>query len=174
MTPLVLLEDGTQLVLVYSHLAFPDRTLIRATSRGEILWSLRIPGSANWSLVSETGQIFVVSTAIPFVTSHAGRIPPSKAGWPTYNGPIDGSRRMTGQIAPGIHVEPVRWLPDTGFHLAIGCVVGRRYAVQSSSDLKNWVTITNFTAHDRRMFASDTDAADGTPRLYRALEIEPR
>jgi hypothetical protein len=165
-----LLEDGTQIVMAYGGQGFlPDRTFARITAQRQLLWTRTFPGSANWALVSDTGRIFVLSTDTPSVTCLDGRIPPTRSGWATMNGPNDGSRRMSGYTAPKTYVEPVRWLPDTGFHLAVSCEIGKQYTVQSTADFNSWRTVTNFIASDRRGYASDRSATNGEPRVYRAI-----
>ena len=57
----------------------------------------------------------------------------------------------------------------SGFNLMLQGPIGSNYQVKGSTDLSNWVPVTNFTSSNSPVYFSDPAATGLEQRFYRAL-----
>ena len=60
-------------------------------------------------------------------------------------------------------------LATNGFALTFQGIVGSNYLIQGSTDLTNWVPVTNFLSTNSTMYLLDAEATNFTTRFYRAV-----
>ena len=53
------------------------------------------------------------------------------------------------------------------FHVAFTGVIGRRYSLERSTNLRNWIEVFNFNNTTGQTLLSDPGAAANSPRFYR-------
>jgi outer membrane protein assembly factor BamB len=62
-----LLKDGTLLARIGAGRVQPTPSLVRLSTRGELIWCHPVPES-SWAILSGTGQIFVATDRRIFVS----------------------------------------------------------------------------------------------------------
>jgi subtilase family serine protease len=70
-----------------------------------------------------------------------------------------------------LHIGDVRFLPNGSFQVAAYGVVGAQYALQASSNLVNWVVVSNFTMASLPTYVVDTQARQFQRRFYRLAAV---
>jgi hypothetical protein len=141
---------------------------------------------AGWAVVQvgANGEFDMVNGKVkwgPFtdnqvrVLCYAVSPPPSATGTALLSGVVsfDGRSAATagsGQVQEGCQV--ICRLTSQGIQMSLVGRVGASFLVESSTDLKNWVTVGIFTNTVGQIDFSDPAGGEETQRFYRASRIE--
>lgn len=73
-------------------------------------------------------------------------------------------------LLSAVTVPDIQTVRTNGFQLALEMELGRSYRIEGSTDLTNWVTITNFVSSSETMQFLDRAATNLTRRFYRVIQ----
>jgi hypothetical protein len=77
------------------------------------------------------------------------------------------------RFLPGLHESKLRFTTSGGMVLAVRGLIGRRYDIEASEDLKTWALISTLTMGTSGSGSfSDPDAANMPKRFYRTRESQ--
>jgi hypothetical protein len=77
------------------------------------------------------------------------------------------------RFLPGLHESKLRFTTNGGMMLAVRGLIGRRYDIEASEDLKTWALISTLTMGTTGTGSfSDPDAASMPKRFYRTRESQ--
>jgi hypothetical protein len=82
---------------------------------------------------------------------------------------LDGTILQSGVLLPERPTLGLELRPDSPAVVTVSGSAGRTYSVEASSDLEQWLTITNITLTSSTWQFADPAAADAPRRFYRAL-----
>jgi hypothetical protein len=126
---------------------------------------------SNTNVAGTNGPIVQLPfTVSPQETINSGPLTPSNV----IVAQADGTAVAPVSLSVGrIFVQPVNLLPDGQAQFFLPSVEGRRYVIQASSNLVEWVPLSTNLATSSFMNLEDIGAANYPHRFYRWLLLNP-
>lgn len=154
-----LAADGTIYCASLSSLAAFDPS-------GSKLWTFTPSNAPATSYIFSSPAIgsdgTVYIAAGPFLWAIGGTAPPQQSSWPMFRRePIHTARSLQ------IGISAPTLLPGGAFGMTFNLETGLAYRVQASTNLSDWVDLTNFVSRSAAMPFIDPDAPALTRRFYK-------